>query len=290
MFKKIILHFFIIISLIPSISFAWVIPIDGWDIVDVSIAPTWEKLVEGINNSGFSILSSLKTIFLWLFVFYMVYAWVKMIMSMWTDDEKINSAKKQIWYALIWIIFINIPWTIYEAFFNDSPWSVTGLTNWSSDWVGTIVWDWFWDFLNYIVWLLEMLIFFIALFMFIYTWLKLILWWKDSKTVSEAKSKILYSIIGLILVWFIEVWRWFAFSWDINAWVGIFATIANLLLFIAPLIGLFFLTLAWYYYITSGGDKEKVKKAKDIIIYIFLWTLIFLASYTILLEINTFTA
>ncbi len=290
MFKKIILQFFIIISLIPSISFAWVIDIDGWDIVDVSIDPTWEELVDGINNSGFSILSSLKTILLWLFVFYMVYAWVKMIMSMWTDDEKINSAKRQIWYALIGIIFINIPWTIYEAFFNDSPWSVTGLTNWSSDWIGTIVWDWFWDFLNYIVWLLEILIFFVALFMFIYTWLKLILWWKDAKIVSEAKTKILYSIIGLILVWFIEVWRWFAFSWDINAWVGIFATIANLLLFIAPLIGLFFLTLAWYYYITSGGDKEKVKKAKDIIIYIFLWTLIFLASYTILLEINTFIA
>jgi hypothetical protein len=144
--------------------------------------------------------------------------------------------------------------------------------------------------MQFIVWLLEILIFFIALFMFIFTWLKLILWWKDQKTVSEAKLKILYSIVALILVWFIEVWKGFAFSWNISDWLGIFSTIANLLLYVAPLIALFYLTLAWYYYITSGWDKEKVKKAKDIIIYILLWTLIFLASYTILLELNTFIA
>jgi len=226
---------------------------------------------------------------LWIFIFYMVYAWAKMIMSMWTDEEQIKSAKRQIRYSLIWIIFINIPWTIYDAFFNNSKKDLTNTNNWATDWIWTIVWSWFGVFLNYIVWLLEILIFFIALFMFIFTWIKLILWWKDSKTVSEAKNKLLYSIVALILVWFIEVWKWFAFSWNITDWVGIFSTIGNLILFIAPLVGLFYLTLAWYYYITSGWDKEKVKKAKDIIIYIFLWTLIFLASYTILLEINTFT-
>jgi hypothetical protein len=293
MFKKIILKFFIILSLIfsiyPSLSYAWVIKIDGGDIKTVSIDPKGWNLINGINIAWFSIYSSIKMILLWVFIFYMVYAWAKMIMSMWTDEEKIKSAKRQIRYSLIWIIFINIPWTIYEAFFNSSDKSLTSTNNWSTDWIWTIVWSWFGGFLNYIVWLLEILIFFIALFMFIFTWIKLILWWKDSKTVSEAKNKLLYSIIALVLVWFIEVWRWFAFSWDINVWVGIFGAIANLLLFVAPLIGLFFLTLAWYYYITSGGDKEKTKKAKDIIIYIFLWTLIFLASYTILLEINTFT-
>jgi hypothetical protein len=292
MFKKIILKSFIILSILisiyPSLSYAWVIKIDGGDIKTVSIDPIGWGLTDWINTTWFSILSSIKTILLWIFIFYMVYAWAKMIMSMWTDEEKIKSAKRQIWYSIIWVIFISMPWTIYEAFFNNSKKNTSNTSNWSEDWIWTIVWSWFGIFLNYIVWLLEILIFFTALFIFIFTWIKLILWWKDSKVVWEAKMKILYSIIALILVWFIEVWRWFAFSWNIQVWAGIFSTIANLLLFIAPLIGLFFLTLAWYYYITSGGDKEKVKKAKDIIIYILLWTLIFLASYTILLEINTF--
>ncbi|MFA5917273.1 MAG: hypothetical protein WC850_03525 [Candidatus Gracilibacteria bacterium] len=292
MFKKIILKSFIILSILisiyPSLSYAGVIKIDGGDIKTVSIDPIGGGLTDGINTTGFSILSSIKTILLGIFIFYMVYAGAKMIMSMGTDEEKIKSAKRQIWYSIIGVIFISMPGTIYEAFFNNSKKNTSNTSNWSEDGIGTIVGSGFGIFLNYIVGLLEILIFFTALFIFIFTGIKLILGGKDSKVVGEAKMKILYSIIALILVGFIEVWRGFAFSGNIQVGAGIFSTIANLLLFIAPLIGLFFLTLAGYYYITSGGDKEKVKKAKDIIIYILLGTLIFLASYTILLEINTF--
>lgn len=267
----------------------WVVTIKGDS--EIKEASLWKKswsFITNINETWFSLLGSIKTILIWFFVFYMVYAWAKMIMSMWTDEEKIKSAKRQIWYWLIWIIFVNIPWTIYNAFFKETQWWNSTTTNWSWNWISSIVWDGFESFLKFLIWLLEILIFFIALFMFVYTWIKLILWWKDWKTVSDAKLKILYSIVALILVWFIEVWKWFAFSWDLSAGRWIFGTIGNLLLYIAPLIWLFYLTLAWYYYITSGWDKDKVKKAKDIIIYILLWTLIFLASYTILLELNTF--
>lgn len=297
MLKKIFTFLILSATLLPmsffvsvkDFSFAWVVNIQ-WDseIIKVSLDKKTWSLINNINETWFSLLWSLKTILIWVFVFYMVYAWIKMIMSMWTDEEKIKSAKRQIWYGLIWIIFINIPGTIYNAFFKPSQSASSNTTSWSWDWISSIVWDSFELFLKYIVWILEILIFFIALFMFVYTWLKLILWWKDQKVVSEAKLKILYSIVALVLVWFIEVWKGFAFGWDISVWLGIFSTIANLMLYITPLIALFFLTLAWYYYITSGWDKEKVKKAKDIIVYILLWTLIFLASYTILLELNTF--
>lgn len=295
MFKTIFLYLVMIGSLTLSffMSFdicrAWVVDI-SWDseIKKVSLEKKSWTLVDNINETWFSLLSSIKTILIWVFLFYIVYAWAKMIMSMWTDDAKISSAKRQIWYGVIWIIFINIPWTIYNAFFKETQWWNSTTTNWSWSWISSIVWDWFESLFKFIVWLLEILIFFIALFIFIYTWLKLIIWWKDSKTVNEAKLKILYSIVALVLVWFIEVWKEFAFGADFTVWYGIFRTIANLLLYIAPLIWLFFLTLAWYYYITSGWDKEKVKKSKDIIIYILLWTLIFLASYTILIELNTF--
>lgn len=296
MLKKIISFFYLSFILLFSSYFAWIDNSFAWvvniewtsEIEDVSIESADWGFVENINDTWFSLLWSLKTILMWVFVFYMVYAWAQMIMSMWTNEEKIKSSKRQIWYALIWIIFINIPWTIYEAFFKGSSGWNSGSVNWTSDWIWTLVWSSFMTFIKYLVWLLEVLIFFIALFIFVYTWLKLIIWWKDSKVVNEAKLKILYSIVALILVWFIEVWKDFAFSWTISTWVSIFSAIANLLLYITPLIALFFLTLAWYYYITSNWDKEKVKKAKDIIIYILLWTLIFLASYTIILELNTF--
>ena len=297
MFKKLFTALILSLLIIPvsffvstDISFAsWVVPIK-WDseIKNVSINKKSWGLVNSINSVWFSLLWSIKTILIWVFVFYMVYAWAKMIMSMWTDEEKIKSAKRQIWYGLIWILFVNIPWTLYDALFKTTQGWSSNTTNWSWDWINSVVWNWFVSLLKFIVSLLEIAIFFIAVFMFVYTWIKLILWWKDQKVVSDAKLKVLYSVVALILVWFIEVWKGFAFGWDISVWLGIFSTIANLLLYIAPLIALFFLILAWYYYITSGWDKEKVKKAKDIIIYILLWTLIFLASYTILLELNTF--
>jgi hypothetical protein len=62
---------------------------------------------------------------------------------------------------------------------------------------------------------------------------------------------------------------------------------SNLALFFAWPIAIFFLTLAWYYYITSNGDEERVKKAKAIVINTVIATLILLASYTFLLDLQS---
>jgi len=268
-------------SFADSVTIKWV-----WEIKDVSINPSNNSnFVSSISSTWFSILASIKMILMWVFIFYMVYSWAEMIMSMWTDDDKIKKAKRQIRYSLIWVIFINIPWTLYDAFFNDSPWTTWVLWIWKDNWTHIIWGSWFYSLLNYLTWLLEIVIFFSALFIFIYTWITLILWWKDSKTVSEAKLKLLYAIIVLILVWFIEIWRGFAFTWDFQIWYSIFWSLANLIMYIAPLIWLFYISLAWYYYIS--WNEEKIKKAKNIIIYVLLWTLILLASYSILLELET---
>jgi hypothetical protein len=40
--------------------------------------------------------------------------------------------------------------------------------------------------------------------------------------------------------------------------------------------------------IASGGDEEKVKKGKKIIIQVALWILLLLASYTFLGDLSTF--
>lgn len=292
MLRKILLGYFFIFWIILCINpvfSAWVINIEWTEKIEkVSLNKQSWTFVNSVNTSWFSLLWSIKTILIWVFVFYMVYAWIKMIMSLWTDDAKITSAKRQIWYWLIWIIFVSIPWTLYDAFFKTSQEWASSVTNWKWNWITSIVWRWFYSFIKYIIELLEIVIFFVALFMFIYTWIKLILWWKDQKVVSDAKLKILYSIVALILVWFIEIWKDFAFIWSMTMWIWIFKALANLLLYVTPLIWLFYLVMAWYYYITSWWDKEKTKKAKDIVIYIMVWALVFLCTYTVLLELDTF--
>jgi hypothetical protein len=105
--------------------------------------------------------------------------------------------------------------------------------------------------------------------------------------VKEGKTRILWSVLWLLTVPFIELWRNFAFTWKVEAWENIFQTIANLSLFFAGPVAIIFLTLAWYYFITSAGDEEKIKKAKHIVTNTVIATVILLASYTFLLDLAT---
>lgn len=59
-----------------------------------------------------------------LLVIFSVYIGAMMIMSMGSDEEQLSSAKRQIWYMLVALLFINIPGTIYEAFYKNGDTSV----------------------------------------------------------------------------------------------------------------------------------------------------------------------
>jgi hypothetical protein len=85
------------------------------------------------------------------------------------------------------------------------------------------------------------------------------------------------------------MWKEVVFEWKIQDGANFFGTMSNLALFFAWPIAIFFLTLAWYYYITSNGDEERVKKAKAIIINTLIATVILLASYTFLKDLQWIT-
>lgn len=282
-----ILIFIIIWILFSSCTPGWVVNIRWTEhISGVSIEPNSWATIDVVKETWFSLLWSLKMILFAIFIFYLVYAWVRLILSLWTDEEKISAAKRQIWYALIWIIFVNFPWTIYDAFFKTSQWNIRNTTNWTGEWTGIILWNWFYNFLWFIVWWLEIIIFFSALIILIFTWLKFIIKWKDPNSLEDDKKRLFYWFIVLLFVWFIALWRRFAFTWDLKIWYSILWTIINMMLYVAPVIAFFFILLAWYYMITSSWDKEKWTKAKNIILYVLLWTIIFLATFTILIEID----
>ena len=131
------------------------------------------------------------------------------------------------------------------------------------------------------------MIFVAAIFMLTLAGIKLLTSRGRDESIKEAKNKIIYTILALVFVGVIEAWKRLAFSGIISDGVNLFSSIANLALFFAAPVAIFFLTLAGYYYITSNGDEEKTKKAKSIIINTMLATLILLASYTFLLDLAT---
>ncbi len=82
------------------------------------------NVVADISNVGFRILTIIKRIIMGLLVIFSVYIGAMMIMSMGSDEEQLSSAKRQIWYMLVALLFINIPGTIYEAFYKNGDTSV----------------------------------------------------------------------------------------------------------------------------------------------------------------------
>lgn len=257
---------------------------------------TWDDFTQNVNNIWTNILRTFKTIISALLVIYLVYVWIMMIMSLWKDDDQLSKSKRQLRYALVAMLFINIPWTLYNSFRRDdlSSMDVTNRTNlWSWTSVDTTA-NIFINPFNFgytvndsILWFIKVLIFAIAIFLFVFEWVKIMsARWRDDK-LKEAKSKLLYTIMALIFVWVIDVWKNVAFSWSLEDWKNLFDNLANLSLFFAGPIAIVFLSMAWYYYITAWWNEEKVKKAKSIVVNTIIATLILLASYTFLLDLAT---
>lgn len=247
--------------------------------------------VEGV---WLNLLTKVKYIFSWILLIFLVYAWAQMVMSMWSDEDALSKSKRTIWYSMIWLVFINMPGTLYEALnWNRTNWAWWISWSWANQLNNTsqnlfINLDVFAETLNdHIVKFVQILLVSVAILVIIIAWLKIITArWREEQ-VTESKNKILWSVVWLIFVWFIEAWQKFAYGWEISDWKDIFETIANLLLFLAAPIAIFFLTLAWYYYITANWDDDRVKKWKSIVINVLLWTVILLISYIFLNDLIT---
>lgn len=289
-FIILILSFLVLWSTWADFTIPWVDKIDD---VSITTTTTWD-IQNDVNNIWKSLLQKAKVVIQWILVILIVFIGIQMIISMWNDDEKLSQAKRSLWYVVIWVIFINIPWALFNAFTPKTRWTVDWSTGqWSfvstnNDWA--VLFDPFSfgsTFDDKIIWFFKILIFAIAVVMLILAWINIITSrWKEEK-VTEAKSKVIYSILALIFLWIVESWKYVAFQWSIEDWLNLFWSLANLALFLAWPVAIFFLILAWYYYITSNWDEDRVKKAKNIVINTVLATLILLASYTFLLDLAT---
>lgn len=268
------------------------------EIRDVSItAPVSNDLSSSITFVWFRILEIAKRVLMGIMVIYVVYIGIQMIISMGSDEEKLSAAKRQLWYMLVALVFINIPWALFNAFYRwENPWNVGDGTWWSFDNPSAVenstnIFLNFWAFESVttnVIFFLEIMIFAAAVFMITLTGIQLLVSrWREER-VTEAKNKILYSILAIIFVGIIEAWKAVAFGGSLSDGRNLFESLANLALFFAAPVAIFFLTLAGYYYITSNWDEERAKKAKSIVVNTVLATLILLAAYTFLLELSTF--
>lgn len=263
------------------------------DSVSIDANSSW-NVVNAVEDIWSSILTSAKFILMWIFVIYMVYNGIMMVISKWSDEEELSKSKRQIWYSIVAILFINIPFTLYDSFnTNTLTWNWWIWTTWENSPVSSTG-NIFFNFNTFsdtiwtkIIWFMRVVIFGLAVFFIMLSWIQILTSRWREEVIKESKMKIIYSVFALIFVWVIGSWQNFVFTWNLSAWTSLFGDMANLALFLAAPVAIFFLTMAAYYYIISAWDEEKVKKAKNIVINTVIATIILLAAYTFLLDLAT---
>jgi len=257
----------------------------------VSIESTW-VISEDVKTLWFSALTIIKYIVSWLLVIVLVYVGIQMIMSMWSNEEELSSSKKQLRYTLVWLIFINIPWSLYKIFEKNSTKSISWSIGWTwtnseagSVLINTASFD---QTINsWIIVFVQIALAAIAILIIIIAGIRIIISrWREDQ-ITESKNKITWSLIWLMFIWFIEAWKIVVYKWNITDWVNLFKTMEELALFFAWPVAIIFLTLAGYYYITANGDEEKVKKSKSIIINTLIAVVIIIASHAFLKDLLT---
>lgn len=250
---------------------------------------SWEVNEQSVKSMVTSILVIVKTIINALLVLFIVYAGAGMILYNGTDDSKLDSSKMQINYALVWLFFINIPGALASMVKSSWTWNID-LAQWwfKGDEVQLIFNSSSFESIlsNNLIPFMEIAIWVFAWAMIVLAWVQTILDRGKWENLWEAKNKIIYWVIALIMVWFIEAFKKFVFTWNLDTWESIFQSIWNLLLFFVWPASITAFIYAWYLYITANWEDSQWEKAKNIVINTIIWVLIVLSSWSILTEIN----
>lgn len=252
-----------------------------------------EDIVTNVNTFWKNAISIMKTILQWVLIIFLVYIWVMMVISMWTNEEQLSSSKRQLYYALTWLLFINIPELLSTVFVrntdNNNNVYINSDVDWFTDaWAGNIlVWENFWAVVSQnVITFMQVLIFASAILMFILAWIRVISSrWKE-ENITEWKFKFSYWLAGLFFVGIMEAFKNIVFTNNLWAWEKLYQQLMWVwAYFLAPL-AFFFITMWGYYYLISWWDDSKMQKWKNIILYVLLGILIYISSVSILADIN----
>ena len=207
------------------------------------------------------------------------------------SEETIKTQRKQITYALIGFLFLNIPGFVYTIFAPSSVGSIGTIDNWSSTTGSTLFWDTagFEGIFGNMIAFLRVFAFGVAVTMFTWGLFNLLVSGGDDEKKKQAKNRIVYGIIGLVFLGFVQLWGNLVAMGDFTRYIpSVGGTLFALVMYIAAPIAIFVLIYAAYLMITSAGDEDRVKKGKSILINTGIGLIILLAGLSFMTDIVTF--
>lgn len=294
--KSILLHISVIIT---SFFFCYLtnvsadpVQIIGSDIIsDVSIgvSVSGDNAVEVGQSFGLRILGLIKVVISWFALVFMLMIGVYMVVFS-ENEERVKTQRRQIVYVLVWFLFLNIPWVVYQVM---SPADAYGSSIEISHWSNT---SFFWytaelpGFVGTIMWFFRVFAYGVVILMLTWGFFRLILSSGDEEQIKSAKSRVIYSSLALVFLLFLDAWVRMITSWGLSTSIpGVAGTLFKLALFFAAPVAIFFIIYGAYYYITSAGDEERIKKWKAILVNTFIATLILIAAFSFLSDLASFS-
>lgn len=247
---------------------------------------------EWVQEFAFRILELIKLVVSGFALIYIVLIGVYMITFSDTED-RVKTQRKQIVYALLGFIFLNIPglvWTIFRP--DEVKGSIDATVNWSDINGGSLLWSTYGfdglmgDFIGF----LRIFAYGVAILTFTWGSFRLIMSGGDEEKQKTAKNRLIYGLLGLIFLGFVEGWSRIVAYGDFSSTIPNVANkLFSLALFFAAPVAIFMLIWGAYYYITSGGDEERAKKGKNIVVNTFIATIILIAAMSFLSDLVKFT-
>ena len=259
----------------------------GTDPEFIKVSRGWER---GLYYTLVRFARDLKNFFFAIATIFYLIIVIRLILSSNTDEE-LNNFKKWIIWITIWIIIMQLAYSLTLILYDKSIGEQLAFNL-----IDTVIYP--------ILSLLETLasIFFLA--MAVYTFYRLITANGAEDKIKSAKMTILYSIIWFMVIRFsrlivesvygrlncdstlggfitVESGRCLTEA-DLNGWVGIIVNIINWANSFIWIVVVIMIMYAGFQVLISWGDEERLKKGKQTFIYIAIGLVLLVMNYLIL--------
>ena len=256
----------------------------------IGVTVATDGSINSAKDFGFRILGVIRIVISGIALVYLVMIGVYIILGS-DNEETVKTQRKQITYALIGFLFLNIPGFVYTIFAPSSVGSIGTVDNWSSTTGSTLFWNTagFEGIVGNMIAFLRVFAFGVAVTMFTWGLFNLLVSGGDDEKKKQAKNRIVYGIIGLVFLGFVQLWGNLVAMGDFTRYIpSVGGTLFALVMYIAAPIAIFVLIYAAYLMITSAGDEDRVKKGKSILINTGIGLIILLAGLSFMTDIVTF--
>ena len=229
-----------------------------------------------------NIARDIKNVFIFIAVIYLVLSVIRMLLSA-GSDEDVKKWRTTILWTTIGIIVMQSAFVAVDTLFNRN---ITGFTAML-----------FADKLIYpFVHLLSILASFAFLAMAFFAFYRIVTAAGDEEAAKVGKRTIIYAILGFLIIklpWVLVKSIYGEAKCDtpllfsicrikdpnISATITVFTTIVNYVNGFLALVIVIMIVYAGFLVLTAAGDEEKIKKAKNILIYIVIGVLLLVTSY-----------